>query len=251
MSVDGSSDPGSPGGGEEGAGGDVPPAVHRHFTAPALIPLDRVDDDRAFLVRSPAELEDVASLATDLARLGQLFPIDVRVQAPDRFQLVSGFRRVAALRFLQRDTVLARLHADLSDEDAQLMALASAIHGRAVDAGALLAVKERLEAAGRLSDTARTMLDKALETESQLGPEEVDGPEETEAPETAADPGGVVEPDELAWDIATRLSAISEELEELTKPEFWSDVSPEARASLMQQLAYAASMATWLEQEEA
>jgi hypothetical protein len=250
MSVDGSSDPGSPGGGEEGAGGDVPPAVHRHFTAPALIPLDRVEDDRTFLVRSPAELEDVSSLATDLARLGQLFPIDVRVQAPDRFQLISGFRRVAALRFLQRDTVLARLHIDLSDADAQLMALASAIHGRAVEPGALVAVKERLEAAGRLSDNARTMLDKALETESQLGPEEVDGPEQPVAPATTPEDDGGVDPTELAWDITKRLGVVSEELGELSKPEFWSDVEPEARAALLQQLSYFADLGRWLEESE-
>jgi hypothetical protein len=248
MSVDGSSDPGSPGGGEEGAGGDVPPAVHRHFTAPALIPLDRVDDDRAFLVRSPAELEDVASLATDLARLGQLFPIDVRVQGPDRFQIISGFRRVAALRFLQRDTVLARLHTDLPDEDAQLMALASAIHGRAIEAGALLAVRERLEASGRLSDTARTMLDKALETESQLGPEEVDGPEVPQG-QAAAEDEEVI-PTELAWDITKRLAVVSEELGELSKPEFWSEVEPEARAALLQQLSYFADLGRWLEESE-
>ena len=106
--------------------------VRKHFEAPALIPLERVDSDDAFLMRNQSELEDVSALATDIARLGQLFPIDVRFRAPDRFQIITGFRRVAALRFLQRERVLARLHADLSDADALLMALASAIHARSV-----------------------------------------------------------------------------------------------------------------------
>src|SRR5690349_18652237 len=53
------------------------PVIHKHFIAPALIPLDRIDEDTDFLVRDGAELEDIAALATDIARLGQLFPIDV------------------------------------------------------------------------------------------------------------------------------------------------------------------------------
>ena len=46
------------------------PLIHKHFVAPALIPLDRVDEDGDFRVRNASELEDVDALATDIARLG-------------------------------------------------------------------------------------------------------------------------------------------------------------------------------------
>jgi ParB family transcriptional regulator, chromosome partitioning protein len=208
------------------------PVVHKHFVAPALIALDRVDDDRTFLVRSPSELDDVADLATDLARLGQLFPIDVRLHPPDRFQVITGFRRVAALRFLQREKVLARLHTDLSDEDARLMALASAIHGRPVGAGALLALKERLEATSSLSAAARDMLEKALATESPLAPE--DAEEEVDA-------------DELASDVSVRLGVINQELALLA--DVFAELEAEGQQSLLEQLRYSAELVAWLEQK--
>src|SRR5262244_1899687 len=94
-----------------------------------LVSLDLVDEDDSFQLR-PAG--DVGRLAMDLARLGQAFPVDMRLrEGSDRFQLVSGFRRVAALRFLRRTSVLARVHEQLSDEDALLVALAGILHAAA------------------------------------------------------------------------------------------------------------------------
>src|SRR5579883_1714062 len=86
--------------------------ARKHHVAPALIALDRIDTDEVFQLRP---VGDTSLLATDLARLGQLFPVDVRLKPPDRFQVICGFRRIAALKFLQREKVLARLHTDLSD----------------------------------------------------------------------------------------------------------------------------------------
>lgn len=206
------------------------PLVHKHFTAPALIPLERVDDDAAFRVRGEAELADVAGLATDLARLGQLFPIDVRLRAPDRFQVITGFRRVAALRFLQREKVLARLHADLTDADALLMALASAIHSKQVGAEALEALKGRLEAEGRLAPAARDMLEKALASESSLAPEEVE--EEVDA-------------DELAGDVTVRLGQCNQDLALLA--DVFADLEPAKQEGLLTQLRYSIDLVAFLE----
>src|SRR4051794_33156785 len=105
------------------------PERKKSHVAPALIPLERLDEDTRFQVREPG---DISLLATDIARLGQLFPVDLRLKPPDRFQVICGFRRVAALKFLQRERVLARLHTDLSDDDALLLSLASAIHAQPV-----------------------------------------------------------------------------------------------------------------------
>ncbi len=98
-----------------------------------LLALEQLDTDDAFRLRDEG---DVSRLAQDIARLGQLFPVEVRAQG-ERFQLLCGFRRVAALRFLQRDKVLARIHSELSDQDALLVALADALHAEPPFAGRL------------------------------------------------------------------------------------------------------------------
>lgn len=209
------------------------PVVHQHFVAPALIPLERVEDDTTFLVRDAAELGDVSGLAMDIARLGQLFPIDVRLQPPDRFQVITGFRRVTALRFLQREKVLARLHTDLSDADATLMALASAIHGRTVMGEALQAFRASLEQAGKLAPAARDMLEKALAAGDELAPEQVE--EEVDA-------------DELAADVTVRLGQANQDLSLLA--DVFAELDETRRDELLKQLRYSIDLVAFLESKQ-
>lgn len=210
-----------------------PHEVPRHFSAPAFLPLERLDPDETFRIRPAAELDDVTALATDLARLGQLFPIDVRLVPPDRIQIITGFRRVAALRFLQREKVVARLHTELSDGDAMLMAIASAIHSRSVDGEALKAVQERLESEGRLSPPARDMLIKALAADDALSPENVE--EEVDA-------------DELASDVSMRLSQCNQDLSLLA--DVFDQLDDEKREALLTQLRYSSDLVTFLESKK-
>ena len=210
-----------------------PHEVPRHFSAPAFLPLERLDPDETFRIRPASELEDVTALATDLARLGQLFPIDVRLVPPDRIQIITGFRRVAALRFLQREKVVARLHTELSDGDAMLMAIASAIHSRSVDGEALKAVQERLESEGRLSPPARDMLIKALAADDALSPENVE--EEVDA-------------DELASDVSMRLSQCNQDLSLLA--DVFDQLDDEKREALLTQLRYSSDLVTFLESKK-
>lgn len=209
------------------------PVVQKHFVAPALLPLERIDDDATFRVRPASELEDVAALATELARLGQLVPIDVRLVPPDRFQIITGFRRVAALRFLQRERVLARLHSDLSDADATLMALADAIHSKAVSLEALAAARETLQAQGRLTPVARDMLEKALTVDEALSPEQVD--EEVDA-------------DELAADVTLRLGQANQDLSLLA--DVFAELEPARREELLRQLRYSIDLVAFLESKQ-
>jgi ParB-like chromosome segregation protein Spo0J len=192
-----------------------------------LIPLDRIEDDATFQIR-PAG--DVSLLATDLARLGQLFPIDVRPGAEDRFQVICGFRRIAALRFLRRDKISARLHTQLSDEHALHLALASAIHGAAVSREELAGFGKRLEANGRLPASARELLEKALATDSGLAPEATERE---------------VDADELAEEVAGRLGEINHELALLA--EVFASLEGRHRQELLQQLKYSADLVSYLE----
>ena len=218
----------------ESAPSATPPEVveavaprRKGHVAPAHIPLERIDEDTTFQIRP---MGDLSALATDLARLGQLFPVDVRFKPPDRFQIISGFRRVAALRFLKRDRVLARLHTDLSDEDALLMALASAIHDAPVKREHLEAKRGQLEAQGRLTPIARDMLDKALAEDDSLAPETVD--EEVDA-------------DELAAEATQRLVDINQDLALLA--DVFADLDETRKQELLTQLRYSSDLVAWLE----
>lgn len=191
-----------------------------------LLALEQLDEDDAFRLRPEG---DVSRLAQDIARLGQVFPVDVRVRE-GRFQLLCGFRRVAALRFLQRDKVLARIHSELSDEDALLVALADALHAEPASADELLALRERLEAEGRLGPAVRDMLEQAL-GEGGLSPE---GPEQE------------IDADELATAVTQRLADANQDLA-LLVPVFGA-LDEDRKAELLTQLRYAAELVAYLEE---
>lgn len=202
----------------------------KHHVAPALILLERLDDDETFRFR---DVGDVGALATDIARLGQLFPIDLRLRPPDRFQVLTGFRRVAALKLLQREKVLARLHTDLSDDDALMLSLAEAVHSSAVSKDEIGRARTRLESERRLSLAAKDMFDKALASDDGLAPEGVDGQ------------GEEVDADELAGDVTVRLAGINQDLSLLA--DVIGDLDPERRQALLEQLGYSANLLAWLE----
>jgi ParB-like chromosome segregation protein Spo0J len=149
---------------------------------------------------------------------------------PDRYQIICGFRRVAALRFLKRDKVQARIHTDISDEDALLLALAAAIHASPVKREELEAKRAELEEQGRLSAATRDMLEKALATEDTLAPESVE--EEVDA-------------DELAADAAQRLGALNQDLSLLA--DVFNSLDESRRAELLMQLRYSAELVAYLE----
>ena len=192
-----------------------------------LLALDLIDADDAFCLRPEG---DVSRLAQDLARLGQVFPVDLRVRG-DRFQLVCGFRRVAALRLLQRDKVLARIHTDLSDDDALLVALADALHGQAASPADLLALRQRLAEEGRLGVAVGDMLEQAL-GESELAPESRE--EEVDA-------------DDLATSVTQALGDVNQDLA-LLVPVF-AALDDDRKAELLTQLRYASELVAYLEEE--
>ena len=199
-----------------------------------LVPLEALDADASFQMR---EEGDVGRLAMDLARLGQAFPVDVRRrEGTEQLQLLTGFRRVAALRFLQRGEVLARIHAGLSDEDALLIALAGVLHGSSLGQDEVGVLAERLEGEGRLSAAAKDMLERARSDEEGLAPELVeDGEEEVDA-------------DELAASVTAQLGELNQDLG-LLAPVFEA-LEPGRRAELLEQLRYAAQLVAYFENEE-
>jgi hypothetical protein len=269
-------------------------------TAPAhatgaveFVSLADVDDDVTFRLRDPG---DVAALAASIGRLGHLVPVELRPfpglgpDDPPRYQVVAGFRRLAALRLLARERVLARVHEALDDDDAWAIALAQALLGEPLQAEELERLRGRL-AGVRAAGWAGDLVDEALvrapvppeQREAFLaflggagappGPAAVgdDVPEDEDegpagvsdwsfeaaavpassesslgASTARADADGPVEvtPEELANDLAVRLSQIVQDL--AVAFEAWGDLPEEGRRSIVEQARYVAELYPYL-----
>ena len=129
-----------------------------------FIPLEAIAADPTFQLR---EVGDVALLAGSVARLGQLCPVELRPLPgalegdPIQFQVVAGFRRLAAVRLLSRSRVLARVHERLDDEDAWALALVQALLGEPLGEPELAALARRL-ADLRVAAWAEGLFEEAL-----------------------------------------------------------------------------------------
>lgn len=210
------------------------------------VPLDEIAADPTYRLREPG---DVSELAAAIGRLGQLTPIDLRplpagaaVEEGKRWQVVAGFRRMAALRLLQRERVLARLHPSLSDDDAWALALAGPLFAEPwspadLDAVAPL-VRARLPWAAPALEAIRARAGKARApaSPSAAGPS---APAPRSRP--AADPAGfarglAVRAYELNGDVAAAYEA-------------WGALPPEGRRLLLEQLRYLHQVFPLLEKE--
>lgn len=274
-------------------------AAPAHATgAVEFVSIDEISGDLTFRLREP---RDVADLAASIGRLGQLVPIELRpepVAAPlpagtrtsiedavvagipgARWQVVSGFRRLEALRLLQRDRVLARIHRELPDEDAWALALSKPLLAEPFLAEDLEALRGRLPATGA-GPWAADLLEDAL-ARTPVGPEARErfleflrgapapgapgGPGAGEAAGSAPSeeepvpPGAAsappeeepetleVTPDELALHLAVRLFELNQEL--AAGWEAWRDMPAEGRRHVVEQARYLAELFPLMERE--
>ncbi len=231
-------------------------------TAPAhatgaveFVPLDAIAVDATFRLRDEG---DVAGLAASIGRLGQLQPVEVRplpgaAEGGPSLQVVAGFRRLAALRMLARDRVLARVHATLDDDDAWAVALAQALLGEPLLASELEALRDRLAAEGRARWAQELVPDALARTPVEPRARERFAAFLAHEAETAARPadeGATVEvtPEDLARDLAQRMYDVNQDL--ALAFDAWSELPPDGRRMIVEQARYVAELLALLEEDE-
>jgi len=192
------------------------------------VSFEEIDADATFRLREPG---DVSELASAIGRLGQLTPVDLRplpgwTGEGRRFQVVAGFRRLEALRLLQRDRVLARVHAPLHDDDAWALALAGTLFTEPWGPGDLDAVvahvRERIPWA-----------EPALAAARRAGGKEP--------------PAARATPATSAGDLAVRAYELNGDL--AVAYERWGAMAPEGRRLLLEQLRWLVRLFPLLEKE--
>jgi hypothetical protein len=254
-------------------------AAPAHATgAVEFVPIEAISVDTSFRLRPEG---DVSTLASSIGRLGQLMPVELRalpgaVPGGPAWQVVAGFRRVAALRLLQRDRILSRIHRNLSDTDAWGLALGPALLTEPLLQGDLEALRGTVLQAGQ-SGWAYDLIDEAM-VRAPVDPEQrerllalvqageggadaqrspsVEPPADperaaSEAPDEAssvardaedAELGETVEmtPDELADDLTARLYQINQDLG--SAYDAWLELPARGRLRILEQMRYVAEM---------
>jgi len=212
------------------------------------VAIEEIAPDATFRLR---ETGDVSGLASAIGRLGQLTPVDLRplpgAGEGARFQVVAGFRRMEALRMLQRERVLARIHDPLRDEDAWALALHRALFAEPWTAADLDAIADRVGQQLPWAVPVLAARRKAL-GKPAAAPAPVPAPAAKPAPAPpaprptlAADPAGftralAVRAYELNREVAAAYAA-------------WGTLPAEGRRLVLEQLRYLVRLQPMLEKE--
>ena len=219
-------------------------------TAPAhatgavdFVLLADVDADATFRLR---EEGDVADLAASIGRLGQLAPIELRPlpglapEDPPRWQVVAGFRRLAALRLLARERVLARVHATLDEDDAWGIALSQALLAAPLGLAELESLRARIAGVRPAAWAEEHIEDAMVRAMAAAAPSATPRQPEEAAPEPPPEGPVEVTPEELAMDLATRLNELNQDL--ALAFESWGDLPAEGRLHIIEQAEYVAAL---------
>jgi hypothetical protein len=209
------------------------------------VPLEEIAADATFRVRAPG---DVAELAVSMGRLGQLDPVDLRPLpaasaegSGKRWQVVAGFRRIEALRLLQREQVLARVHPSLADEDAWALALAGPLFGEPWTAADLDAIAARVRAVLPWAEPVLAAARRRATGRGGSGAYATSAPSRKQAAAVGRDPTA------LAHHLIIRAYELNQDL--AAACEGWSAIPPPERKLVLAQLRYLVRLLPMLEGE--
>jgi len=222
-----------------------------------LVAIEDIVADETFRLRPDG---DISRLASSLDQFGQLAPVELRPlllakEGEPRWQVVSGFRRLAAARLLSRGHVLARLHEQLTDDEAWSLALCEALLHEPHAPSDLEGLRDRIRR-GEIASWANDLLDQALAVD-EPSPASAEGPTDDHPVPDEGNPGGneiaqdestiEVTPEELIEDLVARLSLLNQDL--ATAFEVWKELPVALRRAFIEQARYVAALLPFMEGE--
>ncbi len=212
------------------------------------VAIDEIAPDATFRLRPEG---DVSELAASIGRLGQLAPVAVRrlPGGEGKLQVVAGFRRLAALRLLQRERVLVEIHEGLRDDDAWAMALAGVLLEKPLAPAELAELEPVVRAhlpwaAGALEAVRARAAGPAAPPASRAAPAAATSP--APANPSGGRPGSQ-DPAAFVHALAVEAFALNQELARAY--EAWDALPREGRALLLTQLRWLGQLLPLLERE--
>jgi ParB-like chromosome segregation protein Spo0J len=208
------------------------------------VSLDEIADDATFRLRAEG---DVGELAASIGRLGQLAPLELRplpgAAGARRYQVLSGFRRLAALRLLQRERALARVHEGLSDADAWALALGGPLFAEAWSPADLDGL------AGRVREHLPWALPALQALQGRAAGKGGGAPAASSAPVVPPPAGSppAADPAAFAHQLAVKAYELNQEM--AAAYEAWGSLPRDGRALVLEQVRYLARLLTLLERE--
>src|SRR5262249_23608133 len=126
-----------------------------------MLQIEDILDDATFQYR--LNTGDVTALAEDLRVRGQTTPVFVRAHR-QKYQLISGFRRVTALRTLAQRKVIQRLFQNPFDAQAMGLAISEELQRQDFSDLEIALVCQRLRKAGRSTEAIASAIGRAQRT---------------------------------------------------------------------------------------
>lgn len=227
---------------------EVEPIIPNVGRSVEEIPLSQLDlEDDTFQTR---ELSNLEGLTESIESEGQQTPVLLRLKPDEKWQIVAGFRRIGALKQLNREGIKARLFDELSDEEAVELSILDNLYQEGLSREEIEKYQGRLREKGILNPNIESFLQGKMAAVS-LSPapiratEEEEEKEEEEGEEEGEE--DVVYLEDLLSETYERLSEAAKGLDGLYP--YWKEVSGEEREDIIAQCQYIHDLLPFLKKE--
>ncbi|UCD84858.1 MAG: ParB N-terminal domain-containing protein [Deltaproteobacteria bacterium] len=216
-------------------------------------------EDDTFQIREPVRLE---GLTGSIEAAGQQNPVILRRKSDEKWQILTGFRRIRALRDLKKEVIKACLFDELSDEEAVKLGILDNLYREELSKEEIERYQEKLREKGILNPNIESFLQekmaivsytptskKEVEEEEKKAVEEekVEVEAEVEEEEREEEEEGVIYLEDLISGTREKLTEVAEGLDQLYQ--YWEEVSSEEREDIIAQCQYIHDLLPFLKNE--
>jgi ParB-like chromosome segregation protein Spo0J len=233
---------------------EVDPIIPNVGRSVEEVPLSQLDlEDDTFQTRELANLE---GLVKSIEVEGQQNPVLLRLKPDKKWQIIAGFRRIGAIKQLNRQEVKTRLFDELSDEEAVKLSILDNLYQEGLNRGEIKEYQEKLRVKGILNPDIESFLQGKMEVvaisptpekEAEEKGAEEEKAEEEQAKEEETEEEGVIYLEDLISEVYQRLSEAARGLDQLYP--YWKEVSAEEREDIITQCQYIQDLLPFLKKE--